>query len=294
MPSRQESTYCREDESIEMAQKSASNTDNDTDESAKSETITGPAYALSQGVEPHPTTEDPSNSFPQDINNIITKLRITVDHIDSPRNYARDLIHELARQLDERKLCERGRISIKIKEILEDKIHAGKVTERWIRKCLPPEYKREYAKDKRELSSLSEKKPGTESPLEQTITVGSNGQQTIYNEHDTQEPADTSAESVTSNQQSNPAKLQKSDWNPDPKTGTESIPEQVTTEQSNTTSNEASEILKIEYSLPYQYVQQYMAAEYKEGKSKVWFSIEINVKSKKVASARTGRISEAN
>ena len=40
------------------------------------------------------------DSFPQDIKNIITRLRITVDHIDSPRNYARDLIHELARLLD--------------------------------------------------------------------------------------------------------------------------------------------------------------------------------------------------
>src|SRR5215470_17213983 len=107
------------------------------------------------------------DSFPQNIKKIITKLRITVDHIDSPRNYARDLIHELARQLDERRLCERGRISIKIKEILKDKIQAGKVTERWIRKCLPPEYKREYAKDKRELSSLLEKKPGTEFLSEQ-------------------------------------------------------------------------------------------------------------------------------
>jgi hypothetical protein len=130
-----------------MAQKSASNADNDTDESAKSETITGPAYALSQGVEP-PTTEDPSNSFPQDIKNIITKLRITVDHIDSPRNYARDLIHELARQLDERRLCERGRISIKIKEILKDKIQAGRITKEWISECLPEDYKRKYIKTK--------------------------------------------------------------------------------------------------------------------------------------------------
>jgi hypothetical protein len=54
-----------------------------------------------------------------------------------------------------------------------------------------------------------------------------------------------------------------------------------------------TEILKLEYSLPYQSVQQHMAAEYKEGKSKVWFSVEIDVKSKKVASARTGRISES-
>jgi hypothetical protein len=43
------------------------------------------------------------------------------------------------------------------------------------------------------------------------------------------------------------------------------------------TSNEASEILKLEYSLPYQYVQPYMAAEYKEGRSNVWFSVEIDV-----------------
>src|SRR5215831_1807870 len=155
-----------------------------------------------------------SNSFPQVIKNIIARLRITVDHIDSPRNYARDLIHELARQLDERRLCKRGHISIKIKEILEDKIRAGKVTERWIRKCLPPEYKREYIKDKRELSSLSEKKAGAEPLSEQTITVGNDGQQTL------KEPADTLV--------SNPTNLQRSDWNP--KTGTESLsPEQGTT-----------------------------------------------------------------
>jgi hypothetical protein len=162
-----------------------------------------------------------SNSFPQVIKNIIARLRITVDHIDSPRNYARDLIHELARQLDERRLCKRGHISIKIKEILEDKIRAGKVTERWIRKCLPPEYKREYIKDKRELSSLSEK-PGTESLSEQTITVGNDGQQTL------KEPADTLV--------SNPTNLQRSDWNP--KTGTESLsPEQGTTKQSTDTTH---------------------------------------------------------
>ena len=89
-------------------------------------------YEGSQGTS---TTDDPSfNSFPQNIKNIITKLRIIVDHIDAPRNYARDFILLLARLLDERRLCKRGHISIKIKEIPEDKIRAGKVTERWIRK----------------------------------------------------------------------------------------------------------------------------------------------------------------
>src|SRR5215469_11102572 len=89
-----------------------------------------------------------SDSFPQDINNKIAKLKIVIDHIDSPRNYARDLIHELARDFDERELCERARISRKIKEILEDKIKAGKITKEWISECLPDEYKRKYTKGK--------------------------------------------------------------------------------------------------------------------------------------------------
>jgi hypothetical protein len=38
------------------------------------------------------------------------------------------LILELARQLDEEKLCDRNHISRKIKEILKDKIQAGKIT----------------------------------------------------------------------------------------------------------------------------------------------------------------------
>jgi hypothetical protein len=94
--------------------------------------------------------------FPLDIKNIIAKLRIIVDHIDSPRKQAQDLIHELARLLDEKGLCERYNISKKIKEILKDKVHAGKVTGRWIESCLPPEYKRTYVKS--ELSSLSTSK----------------------------------------------------------------------------------------------------------------------------------------
>jgi hypothetical protein len=75
-------------------------------------------------------------------------------------------------------------------------------------------------------------KTGTESLPEQTITVGNNGQQTTSNEYDTREPKeqiDTPTESLTSNQQSNSTDFQKSDWNPDPKTGTESLsPEQGT------------------------------------------------------------------
>jgi hypothetical protein len=180
-------------------------------------------------------------------------------------------------------------------EIVHELRNCDELSRSQIYSYLDDKYKNQTQAQRRKgkKESNPDPKTGTESPLEQTITVDSNGQQTIYNEPDTQDPVDTPDES-DNNQRSNLANLQKSDWNPDPKTGTESLsPEQVTTEQSNTTSNEGSEILKLEYSLPYQYVQQYMAAEYKQGKSKVWFSVEIDVKSKKVASARTGRISEA-
>jgi hypothetical protein len=37
-----------------------------------------------------------------------------------------------------------------------------------------------------------------------------------------------------------------------------------------------------------------MAAEYQLGKSKVWFCVKIDVKTRKITSAKTGRISEAN
>ena len=50
------------------------------------------------------------------------------------------------------------------------------------------------------------------------------------------------AESVASNQQSNPENLQKSDLNLEPKTGTESMPEQGRTEQSANTDTDTSEL----------------------------------------------------
>jgi len=71
----------------------------------------------------------------------------------------------LARRLDESKQCEQGQISKRIKEILKDKIHEGKISGKWIEECLPKEYKRKYIKS--ELSSLSN------SP--ETILVRSDG-----------------------------------------------------------------------------------------------------------------------
>jgi hypothetical protein len=87
------------------------------------------------------------------IDGIIADLRITIDQIAINSNTAKCLILELARRFDETKRCEQSQICRKIKDILQDKIQEGKITEKWIEECLPPEYKRTYAKS--EVSSLS-------------------------------------------------------------------------------------------------------------------------------------------
>jgi|GEM_PF-1592225 len=52
--------------------------------------------------------------------------------------------------------------------------------------------------------------------------------------------------------------------------------------------------LNLEFSLPYLDVQQYTAKEYQLGKSTVWFNVEVNVKTKKVISAKVGRTTESS
>jgi hypothetical protein len=114
------------------------------------------------------------DSFPQNIKSIIATLRVVVDQIDSGFKQARELILEIARQLDERKLCERNQISRTIKKILKDKIQEGKVTEKWIEECSAPEYKRQYTKS--EPSSLSKQQRkrqiievSTEDPVQKVL-----------------------------------------------------------------------------------------------------------------------------
>jgi hypothetical protein len=86
------------------------------------------------------------DSFPQNIKSIIASVRVVVDQIDLHFKQARELIVEIAKELDERELCERDQISRTIKKILRDEIQAGKITEKWIEECLAPEYKRQYNK----------------------------------------------------------------------------------------------------------------------------------------------------
>jgi hypothetical protein len=87
------------------------------------------------------------------IEGIIADLRIVIDELDMNFANAKRLILELARRLDETKRFEQSQICRKIKEILQDKIKDGKITEKWIEGCLPQEYKRKYAKS--EVTSLS-------------------------------------------------------------------------------------------------------------------------------------------
>jgi hypothetical protein len=87
------------------------------------------------------------------IETIVTKLRLVIDELGRNFTNARNLILELARLLDETQRCEQSQISRKIKQMLKDKINEGKITGKWIEECLPQEYKRKYTKS--ELSSLS-------------------------------------------------------------------------------------------------------------------------------------------
>jgi hypothetical protein len=103
------------------------------------------------------------------IENIIANLRAVIDELDRNFTSAKNLILKLARLLDETKQCERSQICRKIKETLRDKIEEGKITGKWIERCLPQEYKRIYAK--REVCSLS----GKVKKLEKIIIVYNKG-----------------------------------------------------------------------------------------------------------------------
>jgi hypothetical protein len=92
----------------------------------------------------------------QTINGIIVDLKLVVDQLGNNFTKTKELIHELARRLDESKLCERDQVSRKIKEILKDKIKEGKITAKWIEDCLSPEYKRKYTTKSEDTSLSSE------------------------------------------------------------------------------------------------------------------------------------------
>jgi hypothetical protein len=109
----------------------------------------------SGSIPEYPENANSINSTePKTIEDIIAELRITIDQLDIHFVKAKNLILELAKELDETKQCKQSQICRKIKDILEDKIKESKISEKWIEECLPHEYKRKYT-NKSELSSLS-------------------------------------------------------------------------------------------------------------------------------------------
>lgn len=112
---------------------------------------------------------NPITPLPNQIEIITTKLRTAIDNLAKNFTDTKCLIIELARQLDETRQLEQGKICRKIKDILKDKIIDGKITGKWIEECLPQEYKRKYTKS--EQTSLS----GNNKKLEK-IVVHNDGQ----------------------------------------------------------------------------------------------------------------------
>ena len=82
------------------------------------------------------------------VNGIIADLKMLVEELHFQFTKLRDIIQELAKRLDENKICKQEIICQAIKEILKEKISEGKISERYIESCLPTEYKREHNRKK--------------------------------------------------------------------------------------------------------------------------------------------------
>ena len=103
------------------------------------------------------------------IKTVVIDLKAVIDALDRNVASAKSLILKLARLLDETKECKQSQICTKIKEMLADKIKEGKITKKWIERCLPQEYRRRYVKS--EQTSLS----GKAKNLEKIIIVDNKG-----------------------------------------------------------------------------------------------------------------------
>ena len=94
------------------------------------------------------------------IETVVVNLRAIIDELDRNFTSAKSLILKLARLLDETKQGKQSQICTKIKEMFADKIKEGKITKKWIERCLPQEYRRRYAKSEQSSLSRNAKKLG--------------------------------------------------------------------------------------------------------------------------------------
>ena len=123
------------------------------------------------------------------IKTVVVNLRAIIDALDRNFASAKSLILKLARLLDEAKQCKQSQICAKIKEMLAEKIKEGKITKKWIERCLPQEYRRRYAKS--ELCSLS----GKAKKLEKIIIVDNKGKTVAVEE----EPSPYNSSTIDNN-----------------------------------------------------------------------------------------------
>ena len=82
------------------------------------------------------------------VNGIIADLKMVVEKFHLEFTKMREIIQELAKRLDENKICKQEIVCQAIKEILKEKIAEGKISERYIESCLPTEYKRKHIRKK--------------------------------------------------------------------------------------------------------------------------------------------------
>jgi hypothetical protein len=82
------------------------------------------------------------------VKGIIADLKTMVEKFHFEFTKLRDIIQELAKRLDENKICKQEIVCEANKEILKEKIADGKISERYIEGCLPTEYKRKHIRKK--------------------------------------------------------------------------------------------------------------------------------------------------
>jgi uncharacterized protein YnzC (UPF0291/DUF896 family) len=123
------------------------------------------------------------------IKTVLVDLKAVIDELDRNFTSAKSLILKLARLLDETKQGKQSQICAKIKEMLADKIKEGKITKKWIERCLPQEYRRRYVKS--EQSSLS----GKAKNLEKIMIVDNEGKTVAVEE----EPSTYNSSTIDNN-----------------------------------------------------------------------------------------------
>ena len=94
----------------------------------------------------------------------MTDLRDSLNSRIVASNYVKNLVLDIARELQMLHICEKWQSSSVTKKVLDDEINEGLITARWIHEVLPGEFKRGHRKhlyEKWEVNSLS----STLSPL---------------------------------------------------------------------------------------------------------------------------------